>query len=237
MTTQDSNTINVTKIIDDSPIRGFQILVFVLCSLAAFLDGIDTQNIGVAAPIIAANMKLTHAVLGPVFSSVLVGATLGALTFGLLGDQCGRKVMLALAAFMFGIFTIATAYAETYEQLLAIRFAAGIGMGGDALLHRIGFRIRADTSPCHGGERCLVGVSLGRLCRRLSERLYPLDIRLAVDLSVRRRAAARDHARFHDLAAGIAKIPYRQGRRNHAHHGDRAALAAQSARQCAIRFQ
>jgi AAHS family 4-hydroxybenzoate transporter-like MFS transporter len=130
MTADDGNTVNVTRVIDDSPIRGFQILVFVLCSLAAFLDGIDTQNIGVAAPIIAANMKLTHAALGPVFSSALVGATLGALTFGPLGDQYGRKVMLALAVFMFGIFTIATAYADTYQQLLAVRFAAGLGMGG-----------------------------------------------------------------------------------------------------------
>jgi MFS transporter, AAHS family, 4-hydroxybenzoate transporter len=134
MTMQDGNkagnTINVTRLIDDSPIRSFQIMVFILCSLAAFLDGIDTQNIGVAAPIIAANMKLSHTALGPVFSSALVGATLGALTFGPLGDQYGRKVMLTLAAFMFGIFTIATAYAQTYEQLLAVRFAAGIGMGG-----------------------------------------------------------------------------------------------------------
>ena len=130
MTIQDGNTFNVTRVIDDSPIGAFQIMVFVLCSLAAFLDGIDTQNIGVAAPIIAANMKLSAATLGPVFSSALVGATLGALTFGPLGDQYGRKVMLALAVFMFGIFTIATAYAETYQQLLAIRFAAGIGMGG-----------------------------------------------------------------------------------------------------------
>jgi MFS transporter, AAHS family, 4-hydroxybenzoate transporter len=130
MTMQNGNTVNVTKLIDDAPIRSFQIFVFVLCSLAAFLDGIDTQNIGVAAPIIAANMKLTHAALGPVFSSALVGATLGALTFGPLGDKYGRKVMLALAVFIFGIFTIATAYAETYEQLLAIRFAGGLGMGG-----------------------------------------------------------------------------------------------------------
>ena len=130
MTTQDGHAVNVTNVIDDTPIRGFQIFVFVLCSLAAFLDGIDTQNIGVAAPIIAANMKLSHAALGPIFSSALVGATLGALTFGPLGDQYGRKVMLALAVFLFGIFTIATAYAETYEQLLAVRFAAGLGMGG-----------------------------------------------------------------------------------------------------------
>jgi len=130
MTMQDGNTVNVTKLIDDASIGSFQIFVFMLCSLAAFLDGIDTQNIGVAAPIIAANMKLTHAALGPVFSSALVGATLGALTFGPLGDKYGRKIMLALAVFIFGIFTIATAYAETYEQLLAIRFAGGLGMGG-----------------------------------------------------------------------------------------------------------
>src|SRR3984885_3654909 len=130
MPMQDGTTVNVPKLIEDAPIRSFQIFVFVLGWLAAFLDGIDTQNIGVAAPIIAANMKLTHAALGPVFSSALVGATLGALTFGPLGDQYGRKVMMCSAAFMFGIFTIATAYAETYEQLLAIRFAAGIGMGG-----------------------------------------------------------------------------------------------------------
>ena len=57
MTMQGLNAVNVTKLIDDGPIRPFQIFVFVLCSLAAFLDGIDTQNIGVAAPIIAANMK------------------------------------------------------------------------------------------------------------------------------------------------------------------------------------
>ena len=130
MTMQDGNTINVTRVIDNSPIRGFQIAVFVLCSLAAFLDGIDTQNIGSAAPIIAANMNLTRAALGPVFSSALVGATLGALTFGPLGDKYGRKVMLAIAVFLFGVFTIATAYAQTYEQLLAVRLLGGIGMGG-----------------------------------------------------------------------------------------------------------
>ena len=59
MTMQDGNTVNVTKLIDDGPIRSFQIFVFVLCSLAAFLDGVDTQSIGIAAPLIAANLKLS----------------------------------------------------------------------------------------------------------------------------------------------------------------------------------
>jgi AAHS family 4-hydroxybenzoate transporter-like MFS transporter len=130
MTMQDSHSVNVTKLIDDAPVRRFQIFVFVLCSLAAFLDGMDTQSIGIAAPVIAANLKLSTPALGPVFSAALVGATLGALTFGSLGDKYGRKRMLALAVFIFGLFTIATAYAQTFEQLLLIRFAAGIGLGG-----------------------------------------------------------------------------------------------------------
>src|SRR3984957_228376 len=130
MTMQGSTSVNVTKLIDDGPVRPYQIFVIVLCSLAAFLDGIDTQSIGVAAPIIAANLKLSTPALGPVFSAALVGATLGALTFGPLGDHYGRKRTLALAVFIFGIFTIATAYAQTFEQLLLLRFAAGIGLGG-----------------------------------------------------------------------------------------------------------
>ncbi len=32
MTMQDGNSINVTKLIDDAPIRAFQIFVFVLCA-------------------------------------------------------------------------------------------------------------------------------------------------------------------------------------------------------------
>src|ERR1700722_5094060 len=130
MTMQDRNSVNVTKLIDDGPVRSFQIFVIVLCSLAAFLDGVDTQSIGIAAPLIAAHLKLSTPALGPVFSAALVGATLGALTFGPLGDKYGRKRTLALAVFIFGVFTIATAYAQTFEQLLLIRFAAGIGLGG-----------------------------------------------------------------------------------------------------------
>src|ERR1700733_14544839 len=171
MTMQDLNSVNVTKLIDDGPVRSFQIFVIVLCSLAAFLDGIDTQSIGVAAPLIAANLKLSTPALGPVFSAALVGATLGALTFGPPGE------------------------------------------------HYVG------------------GVSVGRLRRRISQCLYPIDDRLAGDLSGRRRAADRDHARVPDLASGIAQIPDRARRRNRADRGDSSPLAACFAGECAFRLR
>ncbi|PWT92174.1 MAG: hypothetical protein C5B56_02700 [Proteobacteria bacterium] len=126
----DSNTIDVTRIIDDRPINQFQVLAIALCALVAFLDGVDTQSIAVAAPIIADNLKLTRAALGPMFSAALLGAAVGALTFGPLGDRFGRKRMLIVATLIFAVFTLATPLAGSYESLLAVRLAAGIGLGG-----------------------------------------------------------------------------------------------------------
>jgi AAHS family 4-hydroxybenzoate transporter-like MFS transporter len=96
----------------------------------AFLDGVDSQSIAVAAPIIAESLKLARTAFGPIFSAALLGAMIGALTFGPLGDRFGRKRMLVLAAVIFGVFTLATPLAYSFESLLAVRFAAGIGLGG-----------------------------------------------------------------------------------------------------------
>ena len=130
MTTQDSDTINVTRAIDDGPFSWFQIGCILLCSLVAFLDGADSQSIAIAGPIIAGLLGLTRAALGPIFSAGLLGAMIGALTFGPLGDRFGRKRMLILATVIFGVFTLLTAYAFSYESLLLTRFLAGLGLGG-----------------------------------------------------------------------------------------------------------
>jgi MFS transporter, AAHS family, 4-hydroxybenzoate transporter len=130
MTEADGNTISVNRVIDDGPIHSFQVFAIALCALVAFLDGVDSQSIAVAAPIIAENLKLTRAALGPVFSAALLGAAIGAFTFGPLGDRFGRKRMLVFAAIVFGVFTLATPLASSYESLLAVRFAAGLGLGG-----------------------------------------------------------------------------------------------------------
>ncbi|MBR0755311.1 MFS transporter [Bradyrhizobium jicamae] len=122
--------INVTRLIDDSPVRPIQVVAIVLCSLAAFLDGMDSQSIAIAAPVIAENLTISRAALGPIFSVGALGAAVGALTFGPLGDRLGRKRVLVIAIVTFGLFTLATAYAQSIEALLVVRFCAGLGLGG-----------------------------------------------------------------------------------------------------------
>jgi MFS transporter, AAHS family, 4-hydroxybenzoate transporter len=70
---------------------GFKFRVVVLCALVALLDGYDTQAIGYTAPLIAQKLGVEMSALGPAFSVGLLGATIGALTFGPFADRFGRK--------------------------------------------------------------------------------------------------------------------------------------------------
>jgi AAHS family 4-hydroxybenzoate transporter-like MFS transporter len=98
--------------------------------LVALLDGYDTQAIGYTAPAIAQALNLPKDVLGPVFSAALLGAALGALSFGPLADRFGRKRFMVAATIIFGVFSLLTAYVTTLPQLLIYRFCAGLGLGG-----------------------------------------------------------------------------------------------------------
>ena len=125
-----TNEINVTRLIDDRSLTRFQIGTIVCCALVSALDGIDSQSIGVAAPFIAEGLGIEIANFGPIFSSALVGATLGAASFGPLADRLGRKTLLIVACTLFGVFTVLTAAATSVPMLMMFRVLAGIGLGG-----------------------------------------------------------------------------------------------------------
>lgn len=126
----DPPELDIAAEIDRRPVSRVQLGVIVLCGSIALLDGADTQSIGVAAPLIAAALGTDVKGFGPVFSAALIGAAVGALAFGPLADRYGRKRFLVVAATAFGLFTLLTALAGSMHQLIAVRFAAGLGLGG-----------------------------------------------------------------------------------------------------------
>ena len=125
-----TSAVNVSRLIDDGPLTRFQIVTIICCALVSALDGIDTQSIGVAAPFIAEEFGVKLANFGPIFSSALVGATVGAASFGPLADRFGRKTLLIVAVLLIGGFTILTVFANSVPMLMAIRVLAGLGLGG-----------------------------------------------------------------------------------------------------------
>jgi AAHS family 4-hydroxybenzoate transporter-like MFS transporter len=124
--------IDVGGLIDQSRFSPLQMRVVALCALASILDGIDTQSIGIAAPELAKTLSLTPAELAPIFSAGLLGALTGALGLGTLADRIGRKQVLIGSTVLFGLFSCLTVLVTTFEGLLALRFLAGLGLGGAA---------------------------------------------------------------------------------------------------------
>lgn len=104
--------------------------IVVLCALVIALDGFDAQSIAYVAPGIAASWSLKPAAFGPVFSSGLVGLTIGAMLVAPLADRFGRKLIILISVFLFGLFSLLTAGSDGLSQLLLLRLATGIGLGG-----------------------------------------------------------------------------------------------------------
>jgi AAHS family 4-hydroxybenzoate transporter-like MFS transporter len=122
--------IDLARCIDDRPLGRFQTGVIALCALTLIMDGFDVQAMGYVAPSIIQEWGVPNSVLGPVFSAALVGVLIGSLLFSMLADRIGRRPVLIGATFYFALMTLVTARASSVEQLLVIRFVAGIGLGG-----------------------------------------------------------------------------------------------------------
>ena len=93
------------------------------------LDGFDVQAIGYVAPAIKHDWHISDPVLGRVVSAALVGVLVGSLFLSMLADKIGRRPILVGSSLFFSVTTLLTARAQTVDQLLAIRFIAGIGLG------------------------------------------------------------------------------------------------------------
>lgn len=126
----ERQTLDIGQWIDDQPIKSRQWMIIALCASVALLDGLDVQAIGLAAPGIGAELHIPPQNFGSVFSAALAGLALGAFFLGPLADRIGRKRVLIGSTLFFGLFTIATALAASFQTLLVYRFCAGLGLGG-----------------------------------------------------------------------------------------------------------
>lgn len=115
--------------IDAKPLGHLQWRVVGLCWLVNILDGFDLLAISFAAPTIAKAWQLDPRTLGIVFSSGLLGMTLGSLLLGPAADRIGRRRMIILATAVLGLSTLATAGASSVGSLIVLRVITGVAIG------------------------------------------------------------------------------------------------------------
>jgi MFS transporter, AAHS family, 4-hydroxybenzoate transporter len=115
--------------VDERRMSPFQYGVITLCCLVMLLDGFDTQAISYMAPLIAREWHLSVQLLGPIFSSALVGVMAGYLLLSPLSDRVGHKRLIIGATVGFAGCTLLAAWASDVTQLIALRFCTGLALG------------------------------------------------------------------------------------------------------------
>ncbi len=126
---QDRQSVDVQSFLNEHRFSGFQWMIFGLCFVIVLLDGFDTAAIGFIAPSLLKEWGVTRPALAPVLSAALFGLAFGALSSGPLADWLGRKMLLVASVLVFGVACLGSSFAQSLEQLTALRFLTGLGLG------------------------------------------------------------------------------------------------------------
>ena len=107
----------------------------VVCALGItwILDGLEVTLVGSLSGAISDSprLRLDEAEFGLTASSYLAGAVIGALFFGWLTDQLGRKKLFTITLLVYLIATVATGFSWNFASLTFFRFVTGLGIGGE----------------------------------------------------------------------------------------------------------
>jgi MFS transporter, AAHS family, 4-hydroxybenzoate transporter len=123
-------TIDVAALIEGRRLNGFNYGVIALSWLVTAFDGLDALMLGFTLPYMRDELGLSTAMIGYIAAGGNAGMAIGALLAPLLADRIGRRPAIVATSLMFGALTAATAWAASYEALLAMRFLTGLAIGG-----------------------------------------------------------------------------------------------------------
>lgn len=122
--------IDLHKLADDARFNRFHGLVLFWCALIIVFDGYDLSVVGIALPSIMKNMGVDATHAGFMVSSALFGMMFGAIFLGTIADRIGRRWAIVICVALFSIFTAAAGLAKDPLTFGAMRFLAGLGIGG-----------------------------------------------------------------------------------------------------------
>jgi AAHS family 4-hydroxybenzoate transporter-like MFS transporter len=125
-----SRALSVGEVIDHRPLGAFQVWTIVLCGLVLVMDGYDALAMGFVTTPVAEATHIPLPMFGRILSAPLVGLMIASLGMGPIADRIGRKWLIIASELSFGVFSLLTGHANTYNELLTYRFLTGLGLGG-----------------------------------------------------------------------------------------------------------
>jgi len=129
-----ASSINAGARLDRLPVSSFHYRIFWLVGAGMFFDGYDLY---VAGGVLAATIQSKFSTLPQnlqFLSLTFVGMTIGSLVTGFVGDKYGRRFTYQVNLLIFGLASLAAAFAQDMPQLIICRFVQGLGLGAEIVV-------------------------------------------------------------------------------------------------------
>jgi len=123
--------VNVAGRLDPLPIGPFHRRLLLLSGLGWLFDSMDTGLVSFVLARLKSEWSLTSDQVALAGSIGLLGMLVGGAFGGRLADRYGRKAVFQWTLLLFSISTGLCALVPNFPTLLALRFAVGVGLGGE----------------------------------------------------------------------------------------------------------
>lgn len=127
---EEIKEISVDEAIEAIGAGKFQKRILISTGLCFAADSMEIMMLAFLSPILKDEWDLTYGQSAGIASVVFAGSLVGTLVLGALADLYGRRPSYLIAVTIVTIFGFGTAFANSYESLLCMRFFVGFGVGG-----------------------------------------------------------------------------------------------------------
>ena len=129
----DAFTTDIPARLDRLPWSRFHWLILAALGITWILDGLEVTIVGSLSGALEskAGLGLSATEIGLAASLYIAGAVTGALLFGQLADQYGRRKLFLVTVGLYLVATIATGLAWNFASFAFFRALTGAGIGGE----------------------------------------------------------------------------------------------------------
>jgi putative MFS transporter len=151
-----ATSVNAGARLDRLPISSFHKRIFFLIGAGMFFDGYDLY---VGTNVLGAVVQSKFATLEQVpqfISLTFLGLTIGSFVTGFIGDRYGRRFTYQFNLMIFGLASLAAAFAPDMMTLNILRFVMGLGLGAEIV---VGYSTMTEFVPPRTRGRWLAFMS------------------------------------------------------------------------------